>query len=428
MAEENKQTQEQQKKEIELAAKTITEATRIGSDTIHDSIITESFDVNGTQINRTDICDILADYCWNIDKTNSKNKGTTMIPHCYLIEYKQLHNSIITNLINSLSAADNAIEGIKYSDMLVGAYGKLQNFANSMIQTAQGQFEQHASEEAKTMAAKGKQVFDKIWDVSKNGLSYVFNYLEKSFKITNGISESKYLKPYSLLYWLEETKQRYVMPMISNPPTQKLNNSYGENGDSSVFTHNSLVKELGDLASVIPAASRDIVELSNIMTGVKNSGGFSGSFVEKSKFFQYPQETEEYTIQFPLINTVRGNGSTPEWVKNYKFIMLFSLKNMIFRKDNASYYPPLFYDLVIPGVVRQPFCYVSSVEAQPFGMTRLKQCPKIFNFEDSNDSQIIVSVPEMWIVTIKLKSLVATSANMVLSSIFDLPITTKTLN
>lgn len=421
MAEENKQTQEQQKKEIELAAKTITEATRIGSNTIHDSIITESFDVNGTQINRTDICDILADYCWNIDKTNSKNKGTTMIPHCYLIEYKQLHNSIITNLINSLSAANNAIEGIGNSKILTDTYGKLQDFANSMIQTAQGQFEQHASEEFKTTT-------NKVWNVSKDWFGQVFDYLGKSFKITNGISESKYLKPYSLLYWLEETKQRYVMPMISNLPTQKLNNSYGENGDSSVFANNSLVKGLGDLASVIPAATRDIVELSNIMTGVKNSGGFSGSFVEKSKFFQYPQETEEYTIQFPLINTVRGNGSTPEWVKNYKFIMLFSLKNMIFRKDNASYYPPLFYDLVIPGVVRQPFCYVSSVEAQPFGMTRLKQCPKIFNFEDSNDSQLIVSVPEMWIVTIKLKSLVATSANMVLSSIFDLPITTKTLN
>lgn len=421
MAKENKQTEEQQKKEIELAAKTITEATRIGSNTIHDSIITESFDVNGTQINRTDICDILADYCWNIDKTNSKNKGTTMIPHCYLIEYKQLHNSIITNLINSLSAANNAIEGITDSKILTDTYGKLQDFANSMIQTAQGQFEQHASEEFKTTT-------NKVWNVSKDWFGQIFDYLGKSFKITNGISESKYLKPYSLLYWLEETKQRYVMPMISNLPTQKLNNSYGENGDSSVFANNSLVKGLGDLASVIPAASRDIVELSNIMTGVKNVGGFSGSFVEKSKFFQYPQETEEYTIQFPLINTVRGNGSTPEWVKNYKFIMLFSLKNMIFRKDNASYYPPLFYDLVIPGVVRQPFCYVSSVEAQPFGMTRLKQCPKIFNFENSNDSQLIVSVPEMWIVTIKLKSLVATSANMVLSSIFDLPITTKTLN
>lgn len=417
MAKENKQTEEQNNK---LDAKTITEATRIGNDTIHDSIITESFDVNGTQINRKDICNILADYCWNIDKTNSKNKETTMIPHCYLIEYKQLHNSIITNLINSLSAANNAIEGIEDSKILTDTYGKLQDFANSMIQTAQGQFEQNASEEF-------KKTTNKVWNVSKDWFGQVFDYLGKSFKITNGISESKYLKPYSLLYWLEETKQRYVIPMISNLPTQKLNNSYGENGDSSVFANNSLVKGLGDLASAIPAATRDIVELSNIMAGVNNVG-FSGSFVEKSKFFQYPQETEEYTIQFPLINTVRGNGSTPEWVKNYKFIMLFSLKNMIFRKDNASYYPPLFYDLVIPGVVRQPFCYVSSVEAQPFGMMRLKQCPKIFNFENSNDSQLIVSVPEMWIVTIKLKSLVATSANMVLSSIFDLPITTKTLN
>ena len=32
--------------------------------------------------------------------------------------------------------------------------------------------------------------------------------------------------------------------------------------------------------------------------------------------------------------------------------MLFSIRNMIFRKDNAEYYPPLFYDLYIPGVVR----------------------------------------------------------------------------
>ena len=73
--------------------------------------------------------------------------------------------------------------------------------------------------------------------------------------------------------------------------------------------------------------------------------------VEKAKFFQYPTDTETYTVQFPLINTVRLEG-IPAWKRNYKFIMLFCMRNMVFRKDNSSYYPPLFYDLIIPGTIR----------------------------------------------------------------------------
>lgn len=99
--------------------------------------------------------------------------------------------------------------------------------------------------------------------------------------------------------------------------------------------------------------------------------------------------------------------------------MLFMLRNMIFRKNNAEYYPPLFYDLYIPGVIRQPFCYVQNVEVQPFGMTRMKSYEKNFIGRQLN---VKVPVPEMWMVTIKLKSLVPTSANLVLSGMLDLNI------
>jgi hypothetical protein len=146
------------------------------------------------------------------------------------------------------------------------------------------------------------------------------------------------------------------------------------------------------------------------------NGSFQMSAVEKAKFFQYPQQTDEYTIQFPLLNTVDSN----DWVKNYRFILLFTLRNMVFRMDNASYYPPLFYDLVIPGVIRQPFCYVSSVQVQPLGMVR-QMNPKgnILSFSEKNLSTSL-TIPDAWVVTIKFKSLLASSANMVLSSMYDL--------
>mgnify|MGYP003298549632 CR=1 FL=1 len=97
-------------------------------------------------------------------------------------------------------------------------------------------------------------------------------------------------------------------------------------------------------------------------TNSPNGNLWERTNVEKAKFFQYPQQTETYTITFPLINTVKTKATgTPVWIKNYKFILLFAMRNMIFRKDNTSFYPPLFYDLTITGVIRQPFTYVESL-------------------------------------------------------------------
>jgi hypothetical protein len=182
-------------------------------------------------------------------------------------------------------------------------------------------------------------------------------------------------------------------------------------------------------AGAAVSIARDINDMSSLITGniSGSAGGWFGTGVEKAKFFQYPQETEEYTISFPLINTVASTNGIPTWMKNYKFIMLFTLRNMIFRKDNAAFYPPLFYDLIIPGVIRQPFCYVSSVNVVPFGMVRMKSYDKGFGFaSDIRNKKFSVAVPEQWHVTIKFKSLLATSANMVLSSMYDLGIEAET--
>lgn len=230
-----------------------------------------------------------------------------------------------------------------------------------------------------------------------------------------------FMQPYSLLYDLKATGTRYCFPMVSEPPVIKTHNSYGDGqgDDSSILSVNSLFSNIGKLGEAIPAFGRDLGQINSFLSGTGGGGElFERTHVEKAKFFQFPSDTDTYSISFPLINTVTKNGN-PTWQNNYKFIMLFSMKNMIFRKDNVAFYPPLFYDLVIPGTIRLPYSYVESIDVQPLGMVRILKADKIFEF--TNDG-VSVPVPDAWMVTIKFKSLIATSGNLVLSAFSDLPI------
>lgn len=422
---------------------------------IHDKIIEETYDVTTSSSNK---CDILGKYKWSID--TYKVGDVSSIPYCYLSEYKQTHNSVISNLINSISAAVTSISDEGNQTALKEGFDKIKQLSSVLTNAAIGELSKDTISSLKNVAKTSEEIVTDTADAMGEGVEKVKNTetaqkfaefgsglmaaLEKGWDmISNAYNVyganagatteggGGFLKPYKLLYWLSPTHKQYTFPMLSELPTYKLSNAYGDtNSDSSRFTSNSLLSTIADYASDTPSAVRDLVDLSK-MISQKNGGGgsFSGAFVEKAKFYQYPQDTDEYTIQFPLINTVRSSQGIPEWKKNYKFIVLFSLRNMIFRKDNAEYYPPLFYDLYIPGIIRQPYCYVSSVDAQPVGITRIKECAGLFGFlPELKETSIKVPVPEMWLVTIKLKSLVPTSANMVLSSMFDLPINNKTIN
>lgn len=442
------QAQEKEEKRIELAkafAQGVAQKTKATDK--RDAIINQSYDVESSENSR---CDILGKYMWNIDTYKIGDVST--IPYCYLIEYKQKHNSVISNLINSISAAVTSVgEGSNLTSISSG-FEKIKELSSAMTSAAAGELSEDTRGALSGLGQQVTETGEVVGQAVEDGADAAMNSqfgsglmaaLSKGWEMISGTYSTfqsgagaatshggGYLKPYSQLYWLAATGKKYTFPMINELPKHKLSNSYGENnGDTSVLSSNSFLTTMTDIISDVPGTIRDLADLGKIVSNTDDNSSFSGAFVEKAKFFQYPQDTDEYTIQFPLINTVRNNSGTPEWKKNYKFIILFSLRNMIFRKDNAEYYPPLFYDLIIPGVIRQPYCYVSSVDAQPFGMTRVKECAGLFTFDDSLKSATVkVPVPEMWIVTIKLKSLIPTSANMVLSSMFDLPINNSTKN
>lgn len=378
------------------------------------------------------ICDILDDYKWTIDDFTNKNQNFQFdigkddktvksanfsvcnVPHCYLIQYQQRRSSNITNFVNTLVSAVSAINDSGTEKAITKMASKIDELKNSLMKSVFGSND--------SSGTGVKEVTNSIYKSLKSGMNNLADYTVGNIDITNGITNSKYLAPYKLLYDLKETNQRYVFPMVAQPPINKLENTFGEKQDSdSILSSNNMLTWFNKVSQGIVSFTRDLKDLGSLFGGGTTT--FQLSHVEKAKFYNYPTKTQEYTITFPLLNTVRSKG-VPEWKKNYKFIMLFTLRNMIFRRDNASFFPPLFYDLVIPGVIREPFCYVQNVSIKPLGVVRMLGFKDLFSFI-GDGKNYSVAVPEAWIVTIKLKSLLATSANLVLSGLNDLSITTK---
>lgn len=395
----------------------------------YNQIIYQSFGetvkdrANGNYTNKTnidEIVDVVSNYPWNIDGI-AKNKGNiAYVPHCYAIEYQQRYASSMTNLINSLVGmgvgASNLGETVKSVGENLGNF--LNNLAAADVSgTVKGVVDSSISAIDNLTPNATKNVMGNIMNGIKNTFNTSVNTIQNPLR---GNDRRHYLQPYSLLYDMTSTGLKYCFPMISNPPTFKVSNSYVDSqNETSILSANSLFSTISSLASSIASFNRDLSQFNSFLSGNESGNIYERTNVEKAKFFQYPQQTESYTITFPLFNTVKLKpNKNPVWVQNYKFILLFCMRNMIFRKDNTSFFPPLFYDLTIPGIIRQPFTYVESVNVQPQGVVRMLECKRLFDFMEEGKN-FVVPVPEAWIVTITFKSLLSTSANLVISALDD---------
>lgn len=152
-----------------------------------------------------------------------------------------------------------------------------------------------------------------------------------------------------------------------------------------------------------------------------------------ARYFNYnTDDTDEIKIDFVLFNTIAKDGKIDQWKKNLYFIALFNMRNLPFRLDYTTYLPPLLYDVIIPGVKRLPFCYVSSFTATPYGLTRNMQIEnflgKIGGADSSKNTKVNVPIPEAWGISITFKSMLARSANLMLAGGADLPISINMSN
>lgn len=417
-----------------------------------DCILRESFDATELGDNNQDkptssqeIIDVLTQYTWTIDDYKSSSNTTAAylnspIPCCYLAEYQQKTGSNILNLINTMVAGISTTKdlastvsglinsGNSTADAANGERGltrmskSLQSLRQALVGTAnednsnpddpasQAASQRQQGAMVNSVLSKGAKMINKVTEVVGNGIDSITN---PCIRQDNGLN---FLAPYSLLYSLKPTEKKFCFPMITNPPVLGVSqNDWGEaSGGTSIVSTNSFITGLTTLAENAISAARDIQDMVNFFQGGSNA--YMATGVQKAMFYNYPKNTEEYTVTFPLINNTKKS----EWKKNYKFILMFCLRNMPFRKDNSSFYPPVLYDLTIPGVIRQPYCYVNSISVRPMGLTKMIQGRIGFkNIIEGGNIQVNVAVPEAWVVTIKIKSLLATTGNLILSQLLQ---------
>lgn len=360
------------------------------------------------------------------EEMRSNYKGFD-IPFCYVTQYRQALSSNIMNIINSISGGvtqvstlinDLGTNGGQTLSKVSKVVNKLQKALFSGEENSQPSDDSTWHRVTSTVVNNAQTAFKAVWDEVHGGL----DRLIQDDEFSNPAYGTMFLQPYKWLYALKPTGKKYCFPMIANPPTQTIQNNFGDGQDGSGLLNNNIFNGAVSMMQNAVGLIRDVRDVIQFFGGNLSKGGYIGSSIEKAKFFNYPTNTQEYRVTFPLLNTVRPN----DWKKNFKFIILFMLRNLIFRQDSASYYPPLFYDLVIPGVIRQPFCYVGKFEVRPVGNVRTLAFNEeiIHGFSEAKPN-FSVNVPQAWIVTITFTSLLPTSANMVLSGLYDLQISTS---
>lgn len=254
------------------------------------------------------------------------------------------------------------------------------------------------------------------------------NILQKA-RIAGGENGLGILSPYNYLYATEMTGFRYVFPLMTDQDFYALTNSWATTNEkhNSIFTQNYLTNLLHIGADLMAnTVGSDIPNIMNVLS--KNSSGANRSSVfEMAKYFQFDTDnTDDIKLNFVLYNTVVKNGKIDQWKRNLYFISLFNMRNLPFKLDYTTYLPPLLYDVIIPGVKRLPFTYVSEFTAAPLGLIRNMKIDnflaKICGAKSGTNESLSVPIPEAWSVSVTFKSMLGRSANLMLAGGADLPI------
>lgn len=253
----------------------------------------------------------------------------------------------------------------------------------------------------------------------------------------NVYSENPYLLPYKNLYITEPTGWEYYLPYFDNYNNSQLNSFTTDAPGGNPFL--GILKEAAGLAT-------DVAEITSLIAAPKFANAAQITFVERAKFYSYGSEGEEFSFSFPLINT--GSCTFEDVVRNWEFLFLLMYNNKPARKNVSIIDPPVIYQVEIPGVKFLPFCYISSMNIQFRGSRRALS----FDFPSNNQlnvetgslgnlgetlgnvvgfnatvnqpRKINTIVPDAYVVTITVKSLLPETKNFMYSVLTKSPIVT----
>lgn len=377
-----------------------------------------------------EVVDIVNDYPWILDnihgrenvvnissiKTDSDGKTTssslgggyikkTKTPVCYMVERKNAVNGSITAVLGMLGALDQIANSI--------------HEAGQNIKTA-------TSNSSLMMKGIGAGV-GMITDIGgdsihgfKNSMSKIVGKTLEKVKVlstTNNLNDEIF-NPYRLLYITEDTKKRYVFPLTSADAASFLPTKLQWADVKIMDSKNTLGKLINGVINLLTSGAQITNMMNNAtrLTDDSLSADDMGFVNEAAKTFKYPTTGDALKVEFTLYNTTRKNA----WKTNYRFLLLFALRNLPFRLELFSFVPPLLYDITIPGIKRMPISALSQMKITPVGTMRVLEMDNFVAAkldENNYNAKIQVTVPEAWQVQLTFQSLIGSSANLLLAPI-----------
>lgn len=419
-----------------------------------------------------EIVDIVTDYPWTVHQFSQrvvdadKASYTHNIPFCYAIERMQTVNSTVANIVSSLLGSSKALLAAGKGGLMnmMGRGTSLRAATNEVSGTSgqQGQTQggtQGATITVPTVDSNGNLVGGgvtppkedntntekKETPASKSNDSEaqsLAGFLSNKGSILDHISSlgddlvnaitprlaesnmanSEFLYPWRWHYFTKVTGKKFVFPSFTANQLLKLTNTWGDE-KSKATDFFKIVLDRSEGWSEMAYAFKNFTDF---LPKEGEAMTYEGFNLEKALGYNYNSSAgDEFDCQFVLYNTTKKDA----WKKNYRFIVMFILRNLPLRVTMYSIKPPLLYDLIIPGVKHLPLCYVSKINIDSQGHVRNMTADNFLKEIVSNtqNTKTLVPVPEAWKVQIIFKSLIPSTMNLILNTTnFPINVTTTT--
>ena len=309
------------------------------------------------------------------------NRAREEVPELRLVEKELKTNALIAQLLYSGGAAIDGFTNI--ATQLVGS-DTVDSFNQAVKQIlSEGKKIVDKTETGQKLGAQAQQFYDNIRDENPT-----FNDTRNSW-----------LQPYKNLYLTKDTGWQFRLPYFENFAAAAQNAFSGEGGPGGFLGALGGLKEIATSVADAIAVGQDI-------KGV--------TYVERSKFFNYPTDGEEFTFTFPLINT--GSATYDDVIKNWQLTFLLLYNNRPARKNASVIEQPKVYEVYIPGVKYMPFAYIQSLQIDFQGARRQMKIP-LPPGANSRTNTLVNSytydaiIPDAYMIKISLKGLIAESKN-----------------
>lgn len=295
--------------------------------TAPDLIPFTPFNPSAPSQSQVQLIDVINDFAW----TQTPAMGRHEVPFIRMSEYRVKFNSLVQNIKYQLQAFSETSQAIDDGlDVQQQKMGNIGTAATSLLEGA-------------------VKVTGAVTDLAKNITGTGMAPAAKSIP--------QYLRPYYGLYGAIPTGFEYYFPYF-NASWKDVATTWGETaGGGLAAGMTQLFEKEGFASTMLDTALTD-----------KNT---LGAYIERPQMYKYGDSTPELTFQIILANTETED----EVIRNWHLAFMLAYQNLPNKTSKVFLEPPVLYEVEVPGTQYFPYAYISSVSIQNRGSNRVLTLP-----------------------------------------------------